>query len=208
MDDNNQPIDVSFEEYIPTKYYSCPDAAQIIEVPESTIRYWCAKYKNFLNVKTSGRNRQFTDENINILKQIKDLRMNKNYTGEQTYEYLKKLYDSNSLEIINEIPQNDKEVFIDAIANTLTIKMNKSLELITNQISVINNDITKQNKLLTTNQNELKHYINQNIEQKMNKIANEFNIKQDKIIKLLEKNIENQEKLEKKSLFSRIFHKK
>lgn len=204
--DNNELIDVEFEDYIPIQYYSCPEVADMLDLPESTIRYWCTKYKKFLKVKTIGRNRQFTDKNFEVLGKIKDSRINKHYTGEQTYEYLEKLYgsDSDSLEIIDEIPKNKNEIIIDNITDSITNnvmdEINKSLQSIFKQIS---SEIINQNSISAVQQNELKQYI----DKKMNGISNNFDKKQDKIIELLQKTLENQEKSNKKSLFSKIFHK-
>lgn len=202
--DINELIDVKFEEYVPIKYYSCPEAADILDLPESTIRYWCTKYKEFLDVKTVGRNRQFTDENLKVLKKIKKLRISKNYTGEQTYEYLEKLYNSDSLEIIDKIPKNKNEIIIenitDSITNNVMNGINKSLQSLFKQLS---NDITIQNNRSIAHQDELKQYI----DNKINENNNNFDKRQEEIIKLLKENLENQQKTQKKSLFSKIFYK-
>lgn len=70
------------------KYYTTGQVAKILGENESTIRFWCDEFDHFLNIRRSGRNRQFTATDIKKLEYIRYLLRQENFTIKQVKEFL------------------------------------------------------------------------------------------------------------------------
>lgn len=55
------------------RYYSIKEVAELLDVPESTLRYWEKEFKEISPKKTTSGIRQYTSEDIKQIKFIKFL---------------------------------------------------------------------------------------------------------------------------------------
>ena len=70
-------------------YYSIKEAAQIVGVPEPTLRYWEKQFDELQPRKTQGGARQYTKEDLELLKLISHLLKDKGLTIASAKERLK-----------------------------------------------------------------------------------------------------------------------
>lgn len=70
-------------------YYSIKEAAQIVGVPEPTLRYWEKQFDELQPRKTQGGARQYTKEDLDLLKLISHLLKDKGLTIASAKERLK-----------------------------------------------------------------------------------------------------------------------
>ena len=70
-------------------YYSIKEAAQIVGVPEPTLRYWEKQFDELQPRKTQGGARQYTKEDLELLKLIFHLLKDKGLTIASAKERLK-----------------------------------------------------------------------------------------------------------------------
>ncbi|MBR4338775.1 MAG: MerR family transcriptional regulator [Bacteroidaceae bacterium] len=70
-------------------YYSIKETAQIVGVPESTLRYWEKQFHELQPRKTQGGARQYTKEDLSLLKLIAHLLKDKGLTIAFAKERLK-----------------------------------------------------------------------------------------------------------------------
>lgn len=70
-------------------YYSIKETAQIVGVPESTLRYWEKQFQELQPRKTQGGARQYTKEDLSLLKLIAHLLKDKGLTIASAKERLK-----------------------------------------------------------------------------------------------------------------------
>ena len=54
------------------RFFSIGEVATILELPESTIRFWEGEF-DILSPKTDGKRRKFTNDDVNILRDIRFL---------------------------------------------------------------------------------------------------------------------------------------
>lgn len=92
--ENNNPIDAEFIEDTYTKfingkpiYYKTNEVAQALGENDSTIRFWCQMFADFLPIETSGRNRKFKDGDIEKLRFIQKLLRIDKLSIQQVKEY-------------------------------------------------------------------------------------------------------------------------
>lgn len=90
---NNKIIDVDYKNIsiennnLNPLYYSTSQVAQILGVTDSTIRFWSNKLESKMTIERNGTHRQFTKENINILKRFQKLIIEKGFKIAQAVEY-------------------------------------------------------------------------------------------------------------------------
>ncbi|MCQ2218133.1 MAG: MerR family transcriptional regulator [Paludibacteraceae bacterium] len=63
-------------------YYKIGEVAEILDVPQSTLRYWEKEFTQAVPKKNSAGTRYYTEENINDLRLIKHLLKDKSLTIE------------------------------------------------------------------------------------------------------------------------------
>ncbi len=54
--------------------YTVMELAEILNVPRTTITDWLVRYSAYIEYKTQGKRRVYTDASVNVLKEISDLR--------------------------------------------------------------------------------------------------------------------------------------
>ena len=62
--------------------FSIGQTSKIVELPQSVLRYWETVFDNLKPEKTPGGTRKYTEKDIEIILQIKDLLYNRRFTIE------------------------------------------------------------------------------------------------------------------------------
>ncbi|MEJ6950573.1 MerR family transcriptional regulator [Natronospora cellulosivora (SeqCode)] len=72
-----------------TEKYTTSEAAKILNLAPSTLRYWESELSNILNIQRNENGyRQYSEENINLLKKIKIYLYDQKYSIKQVREIL------------------------------------------------------------------------------------------------------------------------
>ena len=71
-------------------YYTIGEVSNLLDVKPYVIRYWETEFHQLKPRKDHGRNRQFTEEHIELLKRIKDMLYNQKFTIEGARQKLKR----------------------------------------------------------------------------------------------------------------------
>lgn len=187
MDNKENIIDAEFTEdksikYINGKpiYYSTGQVADILRENDSTIRYWCIQFNNILNIKTSGRNRQFTETDIEKLRYIQKLLRKDNFTIKQVQE----IATEQQLDLIENNKVEQDKFMIQAIAKALTIELDNKFQLIQDQLNTslelkLNEAKQKQSEEINQLKLDLSNKIEEN-QKLMEAIIKEQNSKAEK----------------------------
>lgn len=187
MDNKENIIDAEFTEdksikYINGKpiYYSTGQVADILCENDSTIRYWCIQFNNILNIKTSGRNRQFTETDIEKLRYIQKLLRKDNFTIKQVQE----IATEQQLDLIGNNKVEKDNFMIQAIAKALTIELDNKFQLIQDQLNTslelkLNEAKQKQSEEINQLKLDLSNKIEEN-QKLMEAIIKEQNSKAEK----------------------------
>jgi DNA-binding transcriptional MerR regulator len=61
-------------------YYTIGEVSQLLDLKQYVIRYWETEFPQLHPRKDKGRNRKYSEENIELLKMIKDMLYNQKYT--------------------------------------------------------------------------------------------------------------------------------
>ena len=70
-------------------YYSIGEVCNLLEVKQHVLRYWEKEFPSLRPKKGNGRNRKYNDEDIKLLKQIKNMLYVQKYTIEGARKKLK-----------------------------------------------------------------------------------------------------------------------
>jgi DNA-binding transcriptional MerR regulator len=70
-------------------YYTIGEVSNLLDVKPYVIRYWETEFPQLKPRKEHGRNRQYTEEHIELLKKIKDMLYNQKFTIEGARQKLK-----------------------------------------------------------------------------------------------------------------------
>ena len=82
------------------KYYKIKEVAEIIGVPQSTLRFWESEFENLTPVRSSHNQRYYTPQDIQNLQIIKYLIKDRKIKISAAKEYLKKNPSNISKKII------------------------------------------------------------------------------------------------------------
>lgn len=97
------------------KYYTTGQVAKILGENESTIRFWCDEFDEFLKILRSGRNRQFTSLDIKRLEYIKYLLRKENFTIKQVKEFL----STKEAQLMRPVGKEREQIIIDALSKVI-----------------------------------------------------------------------------------------
>lgn len=100
-------------------YYTTSQVASQIDETDSTVRYYCLKFKDVLHIETKGTHRRFTEENIEQLKYIKKLLKEDNMTIKQATEFLS---EKDPAEIERRVGNSDP-IAVQAIASAISLQV-------------------------------------------------------------------------------------
>lgn len=108
-------------------YYTIGEVSNLLELKPYVIRFWETEFPQLKPRKDRGRNRQFTEEHIELLKKIKDMLYNQKFTIDGARQKLKQerktheqmeidLFTSNhTTEKSNLTPEDKKKMLNDLI---------------------------------------------------------------------------------------------
>ena len=71
-------------------YYTIGEVSNLLDLKPYVIRYWETEFSQLKPRKDHGRNRQFTEEHIELLRKIKDMLYNQKFTIEGARQKLKR----------------------------------------------------------------------------------------------------------------------
>lgn len=74
------------------KFYKIGEIGKLLEIPQSTLRYWESEFKQIKPTKSSGGQRFYTSKDIEFLKQLREML----YVEKLTIEGAKKKLKENS----------------------------------------------------------------------------------------------------------------
>lgn len=184
------------------KYYSTKDVAEKLSESDSTIRYWCNQFENKLNIERSGRDRKFTEHNIEQLRYIQKLLRYEGFTIRQVNEIL----EEKIKDLIPNEENKNTQFMLEAISKALTTNIESLLVDIQDNF---NKTIINQNEII----NQLKLDLSNKIEES-NKLIKEYSTliqqkSEERDLKLVEtlKQLQEDKKSENKNFFSKLFKK-
>ena len=98
-------------------YYSIGDVSQMTDLKQYVLRYWETEFSILNPAKNKAGNRTYKDEDIKIIRHIKELLYDKKFTLRGAKQYLEEYYSKNSNNLKNIVKissQNiDKEFLTD-----------------------------------------------------------------------------------------------
>ncbi len=92
-------------------YYTIGEVSNLLDLKPYVIRYWETEFSQLKPRKDHGRNRQFTEEHIELLKKIKDMLYNQKFTIEGARQKLKrdkKAPEQLEIDLFAEAPAQEK----------------------------------------------------------------------------------------------------
>lgn len=179
-------------------YHTTKQVAGMLDENESTIRYWCDEFKEFLEIKRSGRNRMFTDKNISEIQFIKRLLRESNFTVRQVKEYLKAIEEAELKPANNEKGQ----MLLKALTDAITQDLQQSFQAIENNI-VEKVLASLQTKYLPLPEQEIQ--INE-LNKKIDMLEKNIAERDEKMLKLIE-DFRGKQKTKKDGVVARILRK-
>lgn len=118
------------------QYYSISEVEQMLKIPSSTLRFWETKIDKFNPKRSKGSTRQYSNDDIEIIKQIQFLTEEKHLSLEGVNEQLNKKNNdtSDTLKLINrleKVKKNLKDILFelkdkDTFTEEFTIQENDS----------------------------------------------------------------------------------
>ncbi|WP_039230875.1 MerR family transcriptional regulator [Clostridium haemolyticum] len=182
-EESTRYVDVNYSDLDKELTYTTSEVAEILNENESTIRYWCDCFSDYIHIEREGRNRKFTKSNIDDLAFTKELLKKERFTIKQAqkrWEHIK-TQPSQNTKIISTTETTSQENVLNEQA---LLKLEEIKKQFLNDISTqINNTISQQlstalnahNEGLEQTKVELKDYISATIEDKLE--ANISNLK-------------------------------
>jgi len=137
-------------------YYTTGQVAEMLGESDSTIRFWCNEFDEFLKIEKtgpSGKRRQFTSTDIKKLEYIKYLLKEENLSIKQVKEFL----SSPEAEKMQPITKEKQKILIEALANAIASQIEESIEkrmdkLINDKLNYIENILIESAKVYAKNQ--------------------------------------------------------
>jgi DNA-binding transcriptional MerR regulator len=128
-------------------YYTIGEVSNLLELKPYVIRFWETEFPQLKPRKDHGRNRQFTEEHIELLKKIKDMLYNQKFTIDGARQKLKQerktheqmeidLFASPQVSEINHISATEKKKMLNDL-----IEMKKRISSI---VQIINQAKTER----------------------------------------------------------------
>jgi DNA-binding transcriptional MerR regulator len=105
-------------------YYTIGEVSNLLGVKPYVIRYWESEFSFLKPRKESGRNRQYSEENIELLRRIQDLLYNQRYTIEGARQKLKQELRNKSSQPVTPITNKNQEISAELQENLITLRQN------------------------------------------------------------------------------------
>jgi DNA-binding transcriptional MerR regulator len=199
--DKKEAIEVFYEDIDDKKYYTIEEVSSLVGIDQSKIEYYYNKLNKFLEITSVGMFQVFTKEDVENLKRIKRLDIDKNMSMDDIKHHL----ETHRQEII--IKQEDKidVSFLDFLAQVMNNQNNKIDNVIQQNEKLVNiiEKIAENQDKLIENQKAMNDKMN-SIEKEI-AVTQESNDKIDGLKLLLEERKE--EYNNKKGFWSRLLGK-
>jgi hypothetical protein len=143
MDKHKNIIDVDFIDTgtSESNYYTIDDISKLLDEEIKIINYWCVKLDDILNINTIGRDKIFSETDLNNLKQVKHLIREKKMDTDQVKKYLNRPETKVIKRDNNQIPMN----MINTIANVIAMQVSNSIAESNKEICIT---VSKQNEYI------------------------------------------------------------
>lgn len=203
-------------------YYSTSQVASALNQSDSKIRYYTNVFDDILHIEISNKQRRYTDDDINKLKFIIELK-DEGMTIKQIQEYCQQVDFDNSKEI--QIKENNplsiqtmakalleqQSILIEEMKQDLIKQQYEIMDKLQSEI-ILNQNNFKNDVIITIDENinNKMDKITENILNKFDSLEKELSVTKDMNEKLdiMRESMENRkEKTETKSLWKRIFNK-
>lgn len=136
-------------------YFSTGQVADMLDIPESTVRYYSSVFDDILNIEFSNKRRRYKEEDIDKLRFIKSL-IDDGMTLKQVKEYCDQVEFNNGEVVIKE----DNPLSIQAVAKALLEEQQKQIELMKMDIlSQLKEFVVEQSRNQQMNMDEIKRDI-------------------------------------------------
>lgn len=199
--DKKEAIEVFYEDIDNKKYYTIEEVSSLVGIDQSKIEYYYNKLNKFLEITSVGMFQVFTKEDVENLKRIKRLDIDKNMSMDEIKHHL----EIHRQEII--VKQEDKidVSFLDFLAQVMNNQNNKIDNVIQQNQKLVNiiEQIAENQDKLIENQKVMNDKMN-SIEKEI-AVTQESNEKMDNLKLLLEERKE--EYNNKKGFWSRLLGK-
>lgn len=165
-------------------FYTTTQVGQAIGESDSTVRYWCIEFEEFLKLEKTGKagkKRLFKDHDIRKMEYIKYLLKQEKLSIRQVKEYL----SSSEAESMLPITKEKEQIVIEAVAKVVTVELDRKLDEKFNAFqATIQEVMLKALEFQVEAQSKFVSEIKQEFEQEKNRIKNEIlaEMKQNAII--------------------------
>jgi len=132
----------------PLYFYTSQVASRLNET-DSTVRFWCSKFKDILNIEMTGSHRRFKEEDIEKLKFIKKLLREDNFSIQQVQEYI----SVKDTSIVERQVEKQEPLAMQVLARAIAIEVGGDLE---DFKLMVKNQLIDE---LRNNKEEIKEYI-------------------------------------------------
>jgi DNA-binding transcriptional MerR regulator len=121
-------------------YYTIGEVSNLLELKPYVIRFWETEFHQLKPRKDRGRNRQFTEEHIELLKKIKDMLYTQKFTIDGARQKLKqeKKHDQMEIDLFAAQPEIETNHLSAADKKKLLNDLTDMKKKITGIIQIIN----------------------------------------------------------------------
>jgi DNA-binding transcriptional MerR regulator len=131
-------------------YYTIGEVSNLLEIKPHVIRYWETEFAQLKPRKEHGRNRQFTEEHIDLLRRIKDMLYNQKFTIDGARQRLKQMKkNQEQIELDLFIPSAEKPTDPISQAAIQRISNADKAQLMSDLIEIKKQVIDLKNRLKT-----------------------------------------------------------
>ncbi len=117
-------------------YYTIGQVSKISGLPQSVLRYWETVFESLNPPKSDGGTRQYAENDVEIVLEIKKLLYDEGYTIKGANKHLSRKYTPVDEKKSMYIDEKDKSAITIAHSNTISIN-NSTLKYIKNRINSI-----------------------------------------------------------------------
>ena len=102
-------------------YYSIGDVSEMTDLKQYVLRYWETEFPMLKPAKNRAGNRTYKNEDIKVIRQIKELLYEKKFIIQGAKQYLTELYDKNNEDtnIVNISSHNVDKEFLQELKSKL-----------------------------------------------------------------------------------------
>ena len=110
-------------------YYSIGDVSKMTDLKQYVLRYWETEFSILNPAKNRAGNRTYKDEDIKIIRHIKELLYDKKFTIRGAKQYLEEYYSNKSDNSSNVVPISSQKVDREFLTD-LKKKLQETIDII------------------------------------------------------------------------------